>query len=113
MAPALPHFVHHLTQTPCSITYVYTRSNGLGAVESRHTIASPSMGVRSMITFSDGRGYATTRHLRGCVANNFKDYETDGPADGFNQGDYSYLFAPRVCSCGGKRCSPVQLATSS
>jgi hypothetical protein len=101
MGPVQSHFTHHLTQTPCSTTYVYTRSNGLGAVESRHTIASPKEGVRSMITFSDGRGFAITVTCRGCIANNFADCDNaTGPQDGFNRGDYSHLIVPWVCKCG-------------
>ena len=104
MGHAQSHFTHHLIETPESLTYVYTRSNGLGAVESRHTMATPRLGtpgIQSMLTFSDGHGYVTTQHLRGCMANNFDLYRLEGgPQDGFNRGDYSHLLAPRVCTCG-------------
>jgi hypothetical protein len=100
MGPVQSHFTHHYTETPHSATYTYSRSNRFGAVESRHTLASPDKAVRSMITFSDGHGYVVSLHRRGCLANNLADYEGDGPVDGFNEGDYSYLFDGRVCTCG-------------
>ena len=104
MGPIQSHFVHHYTETPYSATYTYTRSNRFGAVESRHTLATPDRAVRSMITFSDGHGYVVSLHRRGCLANNLMDYETGEPADGFNDGDYSHLLDTRVCTCG-RSCS--------
>lgn len=94
------HFVDHFIETPCSTTYTYSRSNRFGAVESRHTLATPDRAVRSMITFSDGHGYVVSLHRRGCLANNLEEYYTGGPRDGFNDGDYSHLLDTRVCTCG-------------
>ena len=72
----------------------------MGAVESRHTIASPEHGVRSTITFSDGRGFVISANYCRCVANNFADCNNpEGPQDGFNQGDYSHLFSVNACRC--------------
>jgi hypothetical protein len=84
-------FVHHYTHTPECDTYTYTRSNKWGAVESRHTVAAANQPVRSMITFSDGHGYATTFHRRGPDADNFEDYGRGGPRDRFYEGDYHHL----------------------
>jgi len=100
MGPVQSHFTHHYTETPHSATYTYTRSNRFGAVESRHTMASPDLSVRSMITFSDGHGNVITQHRRGCLANNIPDYGVGAPIDGFNDGCYSHLFDHRACTCG-------------
>uniref|UniRef100_A0A6C0ERK1 Uncharacterized protein n=1 Tax=viral metagenome TaxID=1070528 RepID=A0A6C0ERK1_9ZZZZ len=105
MGPVQSHyFTNHYTETPHSATYTYTRSNRFGAVESRHTIASPDQKVRSMITFSDGHGYVVSLHRRGCLANNLADYYTGAPQDGFYEGNYGHLVDSRACTCG-KGCS--------
>jgi len=101
MGPVQSHFTHHYTETPHSATYTYTRSNRFGAVESRHTMASPNLAVRSMTTFSDGHGFVVSQHRRGCLANNFSEYDAGTPpADGFYAGDYSHLYDNRTCTCG-------------
>jgi hypothetical protein len=94
------HFTHHMTHLPDSTTYIYTRSNKFGAVESRRTVTWPNRPVSSTITFSNGRGYTAIIQYKGCVANNLQDYHTDGPVDTFFEGDYSYLFNPPMCTCG-------------
>ena len=98
-------FIHHKTGTPGNITYMYTRSNKFGAVESRCTTTSSKYGVVSTVVFSDGHGHVdNVRYIGNCCANNFDDYNNDniGPDDGFNKGDYSYLYSPPVCTCGNR-----------
>jgi hypothetical protein len=92
-------FTHHLTNTPSSTTYIYTRSNRFGAVESRRTVVS-NYGITSTINFSDGMGYVDFLTYRGNRANNLSDYSQGGPQDGFNDGDYSHLLPSYVCNCG-------------
>ena len=92
------HFVQQMTTLPSGTTYTYTRSNRFGAVETRHTTVTDH-GVRSNISFSDGRGYVDFLRYRGNRANNLNDYYTGGPRDGFNEGDYSYLHKPLDCRC--------------
>ena len=98
-------FIHHKTDMPWGTTYIYTRSNKFGAVESRRTFVS-KYGVASTISFSDGRGYMDFVKKTGSNANNLDDYVSGGPKDGFNEGDYSYLYAKNGCNCGtGCLCS--------
>lgn len=110
-------FIHHKTNMPWGTTYIYTRSNKFGAVESRRTFLS-KYGVTSTISFSDGHGYIDFVKKTGSDANNLDDYSSGGPKDGFNEGDYSYLYdqgvvAPQQlnpkdlgCRCGpGCLCS--------
>lgn len=91
MGPIQSQFVHHMTDMPTGVTYIYTRSNKFGAVESRRTTVSQKFGAESTITFSDGHGYLTSIKCRGSSANNLEDYYSGGPKDGFNEGDYSHL----------------------
>jgi len=84
-------FTHQITELPTGVTYTYTRSNRFGAVETRHTIVS-NYGIRSSVSFSDGRGYVDFLQYRGDSANNLNDYYTYGPQDGFNDGNYSHLY---------------------
>jgi len=99
MGPIQSQFVHHMTDLPSGTTYIYTRSNRFGAVESRRTTFSPQFGAESTITFSDGHGYLTSVKSRGSSANNLEDYYSGGPKDGFNEGDYSHLLHANTCKC--------------
>jgi hypothetical protein len=98
MGPVNSLFVHNISGVPTSTTYTYTRSNRFGAVETRHTTLS-AHGVKSSISFSDGHGHVDFLQYRGDSANNSNDYYTGGPQDGFNEGDYSYLYKPLGCKC--------------
>jgi hypothetical protein len=108
-------FIQHQESSPLGTTYIYTRSNRFGAVETRRTVVSnrgfdcrfdcrsddnDGIPVTSTVSFSDGRGYVDFVRYRGCSANNLSDYTSGGPNDGFNAGDYSYLYNPPVCTCG-------------
>ena len=104
MGPVNSLFVHNMTGIPTSTTYTYTRSNRFGAVETRHTILS-AHGVKSSISFSDGHGHVDLLQYRGESADNSKDYYTGGPKDGFNEGDYSYLYNQSGCKCSNSVCA--------
>lgn len=92
-----PHYSSAYTQTGKLTTYSYTRSNGLGAVESRITCKNEIEGVyvTSLNTFSDGLGRAFTQewgpHVGDCPGAGDNTCDTTAPKDGFNVGDYSHL----------------------
>ena len=110
--------IQHQESSPLGTTYMYTRSNRFGAVETRRTVVrnrgygcnedSPAsaatrsfcLPVTSTVSFSDGHGYVDFVRYRGCSANNLSEYTSGGPNDGFNAGDYSHLYNPPDCTCG-------------
>ena len=80
-----------MSEASGTASYTYTRTNAFGANESRVTTKNLHTGeIRSLITFSDGRGRLQSIPLEGCRADNFADYQMGGPNDGFMQGDYRY-----------------------
>ena len=93
----------HLPQQGRDVTtYTYNRGNAYGGNETRTTSVNHFSGaIKSLITFSDGKGFVTSIELRGCEADNIADYYRGGPHDGFMCGDYSYLNRFNHCTGPG------------